>query len=72
MRVVRKNKRFANACDAVQAGENYITDWGHSYSVESWSNGISYYLYVDVINRKTGKVVKTLKNWRVEARNRNF
>ena len=64
MRVVRKNKRFINASDAIQAGENYLTGWDKVYSVESWSNGFSYYFYVDIISRKTGKVVKTLKNWR--------
>ena len=69
MRVVRKNKRFVNASDAHTAGENYVRNYGidrgHNYHVESWSNGLSYYFYVDVISRKTGKVVKTLRNWRV-------
>ena len=71
MRVVRKNKRFVSAIDAIEAGMDYITDWSENYSVENYSNGISFYFYVDIICRRTGKVKKTLKNWRVEAQNRN-
>ena len=58
MRVVRKNKRFVSAIDAIEAGMNYITDWSKNYSVESYSN----YFYVDIICRRTGRVVKTLEN----------
>jgi hypothetical protein len=70
MRVVRKNKRFNNASDAYVAGDNYISNYGkfkgHNYRVESWSNGLNYYFYVDVINQ-AGNVLKTLTNWRVSC-----